>query len=430
MENKTDIIIIGAGICGLFAARELSGKGKKVRIIEATEKAGGRIRALDAPFSRMMDEGPEFIHGDLPITKALVKEAGGKLREQKGEFYRSENGTIVESDDLLKGWDELIKKLKSVEEDLPLSEFLAICFDESTDKKLINAVKRLAEGFDAANADRISTFAVRDEWAGDSIEESYQIEGGYSLLVDFLRKECEKNGCIFHFNTVVKTINWENEFVQITCAGAEVFETPQVVITVSLGVLLSTEKERGNIQFMPHILHKIAAAKKMGFGPVIKINMEFKTAFWNDPEYAGKAAQLPGLRFLNSDGEFPAWWTKEPASPFLIGWVGGSPAEKMQHLSDDELFEKAIASLSYAVNTSPELIRDLIVAHCVSNWGVNPFTKGAYSYQTPETHLVKKVLAEPLGHKVFFAGEALGENMGTVEAALESAKAVVKQLEK
>jgi len=78
--------------------------------------------------------------------------------------------------------------------------------------------------------------------------------------------------------------------------------------------------------------------------------------------------------------------------------------------------------------TSEEFIKENLVAHSVSNWATDVYTKGAYSYETPETVTAKKLLAEPLEATVFFAGEALGDHMGTVESAMESAKHALKMM--
>ncbi|MCW3084840.1 MAG: FAD-dependent oxidoreductase [Bacteroidetes bacterium] len=427
MEHTTDIIIIGAGAAGLYAAMELSAKGKKVTVLEAREKTGGRIRSITGNFSKAMDAGPEFIHGDLPITKSLLKKAGSKFYKHKGEFYRSRNGKIVETDEMTEGWDRLMKELKGLKKDMTLVQFLDEHFGDEKDKELRREVIGLAEGFDAADANRISAFAVRNEWGGDTIDDSYQIEGGYTPLVDYLTAECRKNGCTFHFKTEVKKIKWQKGRVEIICMSGQVFEAPKVMITVSLGVLIS-ENETCSIAFSPAIPAKITAAKQMGFGPIVKINFEFSTVFWNDANFKNSVIQIPDLGFLNSENEIPVWWTRAPDQPFLVGWAGGSNAEKLKQLSDDVLLKKAIASIAAAMNTTETIINEQLTAHAISNWGNDPFTKGAYSYDTPETGEAKKILSEPLEDTIFFAGEALGDHTGTVEAAMENAKQVVKKV--
>jgi monoamine oxidase len=428
MNEKTDILIVGAGICGLYAGRALSLSGKKVIILEANEKVGGRIRNISENFSEPIDAGAEFIHGNMQLTKSLLKEAGGKTNEKKGKFYQLKEGKISEQDHFTEGWGKVMKKLKSLEKDIPLSQFLAENFGEEKDRELRKSVIGLAEGFDAADADRISSFAVREEWSGDSIDDSVQIKEGYTLLINKLYGECRKNGCVIYLKMEVNEINWQPGKVIVKYGNGKIIESSKVLITVSLGILTSVQSESGHILFIPPIPEKIEAAKMIGFGPVIKIIFEFNSDFWNNKEFKDQATQIPDLSFLSTQNEIPVWWTKSPGSRFLTGWVGGSKAEKLKHLSEKELLEKAINALAISFHTTIDFLKEQLFHYSISNWGAEPFTKGAYSYETPETAEAKKIISEPIQETVYFAGEALGNHLGTVESALESAKEVAKKM--
>ena len=61
------IVVIGAGAAGLMAARELAAAGRRVTILEARERCGGRIWPLPASeFGYAAEGGAEFIHGEAP----------------------------------------------------------------------------------------------------------------------------------------------------------------------------------------------------------------------------------------------------------------------------------------------------------------------------------------------------------------------------
>ncbi|MFL6810603.1 MAG: FAD-dependent oxidoreductase, partial [Bradyrhizobium canariense] len=82
------IVIVGAGAAGLLAARELARAGKTVTILEARERCGGRIHPLPASeFGYPADGGAEFVHGEAPVTRALLREAGLSLQEIEGERW-------------------------------------------------------------------------------------------------------------------------------------------------------------------------------------------------------------------------------------------------------------------------------------------------------------------------------------------------------
>ena len=79
------IVIVGAGAAGLMAARELARAGRTVTILEARERCGGRIDPLPASeFGYPADGGAEFVHGEAPVTRALLREAGLSLQEIEG----------------------------------------------------------------------------------------------------------------------------------------------------------------------------------------------------------------------------------------------------------------------------------------------------------------------------------------------------------
>ena len=73
---KYDVIIIGAGAAGLLAMRDLAKAGYHVCMLEAAGIAGGRISAVKEGFENYVEAGAEFIHGKLPFTFQLLKEAG------------------------------------------------------------------------------------------------------------------------------------------------------------------------------------------------------------------------------------------------------------------------------------------------------------------------------------------------------------------
>ena len=72
----------------------------------------------------------------------------------------------------------------------------------------------------------------------------------------------------------------------------------------------------------------------------------------------------------------------------------------------------------------------MLTASAVANWKNDPYSNGAYSYDTVGTTEAKKLLNTPIAETIFFAGEAFyeGPSFGTVEAALVSAKNVVEKI--
>jgi monoamine oxidase len=426
--RNTDIVIVGGGICGLSAARELGARGKKVLILEARGRLGGRIKEIKNNFSESIEAGAEFMHGKLPLTMKLLEEAGGEYFPKEGKIYLSEKGIIREMDDFIPNEKKLMRRLKHLKKDVPLSVFLTKNFSGEEDAEIKEMTLKTAEGFDAADIDRISAMSIRREWSGEGMEKPYLVRNGYSKMIKFLAEECTKFDCCTWTDCEVGEIEWSKGLVRVRAANDQFFEASQVLITVPLGVLTAPEGKPGHIKFFPPLHNIKEAAEKIGFGPVIKVNLEFKSAFWCDDRYSECCVQIQDLGFLANDSEFPMWWTRKPNEPFLTGWAGGSAVNQLRLLTDDWLLEKALESLASILNSSTEFIGSQLKAHHIGNWHAKPYSRGAYSYETLKSRKAREVLKTPLEHTLFFAGEALGNTSGTVESALESAAYAVKMM--
>ncbi|MET0971322.1 MAG: FAD-dependent oxidoreductase, partial [Tardiphaga sp.] len=145
------IVVIGAGAAGLMAAHELSRAGCKVSVLEAQDRCGGRILPLsEVQFGYPAEGAAEFIHGEAPVTRALMHEAGLSLLPINGTRWTSENGTF--SDQERDAFDEpaLHHALKTLQHDLPLAEFLRRHFGGPAHARMRASIQRMVEGYDAA----------------------------------------------------------------------------------------------------------------------------------------------------------------------------------------------------------------------------------------------------------------------------------------
>src|SRR5438270_10304048 len=101
-----DVLVIGAGVAGLAAARALHLAGHSVLVLEARDRIGGRVHTVRiAGWPVPLEAGAEFIHGKPP---ALTKLSGKDRRDVKGGQYLA---GLRRSDEL---WESVQEKLASL----------------------------------------------------------------------------------------------------------------------------------------------------------------------------------------------------------------------------------------------------------------------------------------------------------------------------
>jgi len=134
-----NIIIIGAGISGLAAARELQSNGFKVTVLEGRNRIGGRINT-DRTLGLPVDLGASWIHGinNNPIGK-LAQEFQVPILLTDWDnwmIYNSNNGQPLKEKELQKSvwlYAQIMEQLKSlkdhIDHDISVSEAIKIIIE-------------------------------------------------------------------------------------------------------------------------------------------------------------------------------------------------------------------------------------------------------------------------------------------------------------
>jgi monoamine oxidase len=162
------------------------------------------------------------------------------------------------------------------------------------------------------------------------------------------------------------------------------------------------------VRFTPE-LHK-PSIEKLASGPVIRVAMRFKEAFWEE--------RCPGVAFFHSPAApFPTFWTPLPLHvPLLTAWAGGPKAARLSGLPEKELIEKALASIRSVFRRVPR-----VEAALAQDWQADPHARGGYSYVLVGGQGAREELRRSIDKTLFFAGEATdSEEAGTVAGALRS----------
>ncbi|HJP91977.1 MAG TPA: NAD(P)/FAD-dependent oxidoreductase [Pyrinomonadaceae bacterium] len=423
MEDEADVLIIGAGAAGLAAARELSTAKMRVIVLEARDRIGGRIHTH---FDRFPIElGAEFVHGKPPETLAIVERAQLTLEKVPNLHWHSHDGVLTKFGEF---WSKVEKVMDEMSEytgpDQAFSEFLDD-YKRRTDIEDIRSIATLyVEGFHAAHADNISVLGLnKTNKAAEEIEDDkqFRIQDGYNRLVESLHADAVSQAVSFRLNAAVEEVNWKRDHVEVLTTTHERFKARCLIVTLPLSLLQKSEQ----VRFNPPLTQKQNAASKLAMGHVIKVLLCFRGPFWKDLRVPGEdesPTDLKKFTFIHSPDELlPTWWTQFPLdTPLLVGWAGGSRAEKLIAESDDALLDHALETLTHVFRISKASVEDQLEEFYTHNWQHDPFSGGAYSYIPVGGLDAQSQLAQPLEDALFFAGEATNTegHQGTVHGAI------------
>jgi monoamine oxidase len=429
-----DVIVIGAGAAGLMAAGELLEAGLRVTLLESRDRVGGRIWTRREPSVGVPIElGAEFVHGEAPVTQALLERAGSALIEAADAHFGLEQGELKLRDGDFPHIRAAMKKSHALAQaDMSFDEFL----DQHLTALLTPAQRRyarmMAEGFDAADTARASARAIVEEWTGDTLGGGPQSRprDGYESLLNALMARLTGEHLHLKLEAPVKSVRFARGSVEVAgdfCGSPFTLQAPRALVTLPLGVLQARAGAPGAVHFSPPLEGKRAALAGLVSGPVIKLQLLFANAFWE--KLHGGGYRDAGF-FHAPEAEFPTFWTPAPArAPLLVAWAGGPQAQRLASGSaPEDLVRKAIASLERLFGPEVDLFGELR-AWYYHDWQQDPYARGAYGYVTVGAQPARAALAQPVDDTLFFAGEATDEEEGgTVAGALLSGQRAARQI--
>jgi monoamine oxidase len=423
--NTFDVLIIGAGIAGLVCARTLAESGRRVCVVEASDRIGGRI------FTRRVDDqivelGAEFVHGRPPELLTLIAEADLTVIDRTGSQLSFSDGRLTaESDDRNGMFDPLEQLRDFTGPDLSFRDFLNRSDSGNNDDLRASAIGYV-EGFNAADATQISAQslgiqqAAEDSIDGDRVA---HIREGYDRLPHFLADRLRAAGATLLLNTPVTAVRWGAGHVALETPTGELVAA-KAVVTLPLGVL-----QARTVRIVPGPRTLLEAAAHMRMGPVCRFTLVFRERFW---EALPPQPDLRTLSFLFSFGDLPSvWWTAHPEdSRTLTGWVGGPRSCALLGRSEEDLADFGCRTLAHIFDRPEAHLRSLLERCETHDWSADPHTRGAYSYVAVGGAQTSARMAEPVKHTLFFAGEHtdVTGHWGTVHGALRSGLRAAHQI--
>lgn len=426
MSIGQDVIVIGAGAAGLAAAAALARSGRSVLVLEARDRIGGRIwTRLEPALAAPVELGAEFIHGESPETHELLRRAGAPAVDTSGEHWSLVDGRLQRRTQSLLGKVRAAFQAGGAlsQPDMSLEDFLAGETGRALPEEARAMARAFVSGFDAADPRLVSLHSVAEEWGPGGMLDASQSRpaGGYHTALLALSGALDGSRVRIQLRTVVTAVRWSDRSVEVEARwlGRTYRATARkAIVTVPLEVLKAPAGAPGAIGFAPALEAKQAALTRLLSGPVLKVVLHYRRAFWEELD----GGRYAGASFFHAPGKlFPTYWTALPLrAPLLNAWAGGPSAARLCELSDEEIIRHAMECASGIFpgdGGAPEP-----EGAWVHNWARDPYARAAYSYVGVGGGDAREMLATPLAGTLFFAGEATDTtgDAATVTGALRS----------
>lgn len=389
--NSKTVIVVGAGISGLAAAKKLKENGFNVIVLEAQSKVGGRlktIRSLGVAF----DEGASWIHGTAgnPIT-SLAQQAGMNTAFTDDESILAYDiGGVLHSDSNFSDTeDKFYTVLETLKNNGSSTKSFETVFNELyptfCNDRLWKFFLSTYLTFDTGDLNMLSSLLYNEgeEFGG---EERISVNG-YDTIPSYLAI-----GLNVQLNQKVTKIDYSNTKILVSHNGT-VTEADYVLVTVPLGVLKANK-----IDFVPSLPNtKQNAIQKVGVNCVNKFLLTWETAFWDDEQYI---CYTPDIK--DKFNYFVNVKKYQPTVNALMTFAYADKARQTENMTDQQIIEEIMTHLRDIYGNNIPYPKNILR----TKWQTNEYSYGSYSYTAVGTEMRHfDDLAEEIDDKIFFAGE-------------------------
>ncbi len=426
------VLIVGAGLAGLTAGRELERRGYNVTLFEARPRVGGRVWTLRDGFSNMHGEmGGEFIDEEQHEIRKLAGELG--LREARilrGGFshYRLGNDGRRRMRSPSSGWrqtglalEPLLHAYKLNEEQWngPIATKIAAYsvaswLDKFDATPNVRATARLMRGFFVADPEELSLLPYVEQFAGgnDPADRAvYRLIGGNDRLADRIARKLHTSVRLDH---VVSRIVQTNKGVRITVKNRH---GKQIEVTGDYAVVTVPAALAAEIEFIPSLPEgQREAFIRLRYGRATKSLLQFNHHPWRRASHPCACA---------TDLDIGAIWDgsedQRDSRGILTLLAGGGASDDTKLVLQAEGAEGLANRLKFF-----GVGRSRLIASRSVTWEDDPWARGAYAFFDSSFPPSARSVLALSSKRIFFAGEHTsiawqGYMNGAVETGLRAA---------
>lgn len=421
--SNVKVIVVGAGIAGLGAAKSLANQGAQVTVLEGRDKIGGRI-ATDWSMGAPFEVGAGWIHGpekDNPIR--------GLSDAVKAEYYLTDDESLAVYDQVGKELDDgRLQKIERAWE--KVHEHIEDEYDWGDKRNLVQAIDSYNSNYlkDPGIVWAFSAFTefnkggpIEDlsahlfDWDKEFDTEDVILTTGYDEIVKPLAEGLEIN-----LGHMVTNIAYRKSSGVAVTTDQGTFDADYCICTVPLGVL-----KKKQVTFEPPLPKSYQKSiDRLGFGSVTKIALKFAEPFWDTgTQYFGVITE--------PKGRWNYWLNYRTFSDenILLGLSFGTYALIADRMTKQQMTADAMDALRQVWKGNVSEPTEVLTTH----WSEDPFALGAYTYPRPKNDRDDfDDLADGIKDRLFLAGEHTifnyaGTTHGAYMSGLRAAEHVIDE---
>jgi len=385
--TDADVVVIGAGAAGLAAAHRLAERGISTLVLEARDRTGGRAHTVITSAGYPVDLGCGWLHSAdrnpwVPIARALGFGIDETLPGWGGRLSRM-GFSEAEQADWFRTREEFYARLEraAAEPDRPASTLLE---PGNRWNHMLDAISTWANGVE------LHRLSVHDYYRYDSTDNNWRVREGYGALVSRYGAEAP-----VRLGTPVRRIDWSGRAVALETDRGSV-RTHAIILTVPPSVIAAE-----TIAFTPSLSPaKLAAAHGLPLGVDNKLYLALE-GDW--PEIDGNWHVFGSAERT----ETAAYQLKPLGQPLVEMFTGGKLALDLERAGMAAMMAFALDELAGVLGSR---IRTHLKPVAASAWAGDPFARGSYSYALPGHAEDREAWGEPVGERIFFAGEAVSSH--------------------
>jgi len=437
MLDGVSVLVAGAGLAGLAAARDLSAMGASVTVVDARDRVGGRVWTIRDGFveGQYAEAGGEMIDEDQQAIRALADELNLKqtriFRTGWGYARADDSGRprIVRRAAGL-GWDRLARELEPAIEPYRLAEqrwdtpiathvarrSVAAWLDDVHADQELRSTAAALRGFFLADPDELSLIALVDQFAADADAAPgamYRIEGGNDRLATALAAPL---GSRLHLKTEVVAVSHRGKAVRVAVKHAHV----QSQLTCDYVVMAMPASIVRRIPCTPSLpSQQHDAFSRLKYGRATKTLLQFSKRFWRAPgrpRAFGSALPIGAVWEGNEE--------QRGRAGILALIAGGSASDATQAIVAKDGAAGLVNALDWLGSKNAELLASRQIV-----WEHDPWSRGGYAFFDPTFDpALRPWLARPFG-RIFFAGEHTSVRwQGYMNGAVESGRRAAAEI--